>query len=216
VRSGDRFLEIGCAPGKTLAWVSAALGAEVSGLDYSDRGLAVARELFATLNLRADLRCEELDRTTFSPGSFDVVFSAGVIEHFADPSPVVRAHLRLLRSGGLLLVTIPDYSGVYGWLQHYFDAPSLEIHNLRLMSTAALKRVVPADACYDIRTYRFGRLSPWVLTPQARWPRPLALTASAAFNALGLLQPIDLAPLCPMLVLEARLRRSAEQGPALY
>jgi 2-polyprenyl-3-methyl-5-hydroxy-6-metoxy-1,4-benzoquinol methylase len=207
VRPGDRFLEVGCAPGKMLAWVSAVLGAEVSGLDYANPGLAATRDLFAALNLRADLRCEDLGRTTFMPGSFDVVFSAGVIEHFDDPQPIVLDHLRLLRPGGLLLVTIPDYSGLYGRLQAYFDAASLEIHNLRLMNPAALRGVVSPGECAAIRTYRFGRLSPWVLTPQVRWPGSIATVVSFGLNALALLQPFDFPPLCPMLVLEARRRR---------
>lgn len=206
VRRRDRFIEIGCAPGKMLAWVSAALGAEVCGLDYSDRGIAVARDLFAALKLSADLRCEELARTTFPPATFDVVFSAGVIEHFEDPSPIVRDHLRLLRPGGRLLITIPDYSGLYGRLQGYFDAPSLDIHNLHLMDPDVLKSVAPPEECTDVTTYRFGRLSPWVLSLGARWPSPIASAVSYAFNTLALLQPADLAPLCPMLVLEARRR----------
>ena len=66
VRPGDRFLEIGCAPGKLLSWVAAELRAEVAGLDYSPRGLATAKRLFSTLQLSADFRCEDL-RATRSP-----------------------------------------------------------------------------------------------------------------------------------------------------
>src|SRR5206468_8151209 len=82
VRPGDRFLEIGCAPGKMLAWVAAVLKASVSGLDYSERGLATSRRLFKALNLAADFRCEDLRQTTFPSASFDVVVRFGVIEPF--------------------------------------------------------------------------------------------------------------------------------------
>jgi hypothetical protein len=34
-----------------------------------------------------------------------------------------------------------------------------------------------------------------------RWPAPLAAAALACLNLAGLLQPVDIAPLCPWLVL---------------
>jgi hypothetical protein len=50
VRSGTRYLEIGCAPGKMLAWVASTLRAEASGLDYSETGIAQCRSLFTALD----------------------------------------------------------------------------------------------------------------------------------------------------------------------
>jgi hypothetical protein len=52
--------------------------------------------------------------------------------------------------------------------------------------------------------YRCGRLSPWIIHFQIRWPAPLAMGVSYALNALGLLQPFDIGPLCPMLVLSIK------------
>jgi 2-polyprenyl-3-methyl-5-hydroxy-6-metoxy-1,4-benzoquinol methylase len=100
VKPGMRFLEVGCAPGKMLAWVARVLGAEVAGVDYSPRGVTLSRELLHTPGVAADLRCENIFATSFEPGSFDVVFSAGVIEHFEDPRDIVCRHLRLARPGG--------------------------------------------------------------------------------------------------------------------
>ena len=95
VRPGQRVLEIGCAPGKMLAWVAAALRGQVSGLDYSRRGLDQALRLFDALHLSADLRCEDLRQTTLPRASFDIVYSLGVIEHFEDPREIVSDHLSL-------------------------------------------------------------------------------------------------------------------------
>src|SRR5947207_15902867 len=89
VRPGSSFLELGCAPGKLLAWVALRLGARVSGLDYSPTGIAWARELFDALGCKGDLRCEELFSTSFPRDAFDIVFSSGLIEHFDDPSTIV-------------------------------------------------------------------------------------------------------------------------------
>lgn len=204
VRPGDRFLEIGCAPGKMLAWVASVLRAEVSGLDSSETGLATASRLFAALHLAGDLRCEALERTSFAPASFDVVYSSGLIEHFADPATVVHQHLQLVKPGGVAVITVPNYRGVYGSLQRYFDAEILSIHNLDVMTCEALVDLVPRDASLQVRAYRSGRLSPWVLTMARRWPGPIALTVAHLANAAAWLQPVDVQALCPMLVLEVR------------
>jgi 2-polyprenyl-3-methyl-5-hydroxy-6-metoxy-1,4-benzoquinol methylase len=202
VRPGDRFLEIGCAPGKLLAWVAAELHAEVSGLDYSTKGMATARRLFDALQLTADFRCEDLRQTTFPTSSFDVVVSFGVIEHFDDPREVVRDHLKLVRPGGKALMLVPNYRGIYGTLQRYFDRESLDYHNLNIMTCEALSALVSRDEAASVRAYPTGRLSPWQTSFTKRWPVPLSLGVAHAANAAALLQPFEVRALCPLLVLE--------------
>ena len=202
VKPGDRVLEVGCAPGKILAWLAAALRANVSGLDFSARGLDQAARLFAALRLQGDLRREDLRATSFPRETFDLVYSLGVIEHFDDPRGIVRDHLSLVRPGGTALMTVPNYRGVYGTLKRYFDAESLLYHNLEIMTPQALAALAPVDERVRARAYAFGRLSPWVLTMTKRWPRRVALAVSYVVNAAALLQPVDIRVLCPVLVLE--------------
>jgi SAM-dependent methyltransferase len=207
VRPGHRFLEIGCAPGKILAWAASDRQAEVSGLDYSAPGLATSKRLFDALHLSGDLRCEDLGQTTFPRASFDVVYSSGLIEHFADPRTVVRQHLDLVKPGGMAVITVPDYSGIYGVLQRYFDTAILGIHNLDIMSVGAMQDLVAREDYESVRAFRFGRFSPWQLTVEKRWHPLVALGVCHAANAISLLQPVDIPALCPTLVLEVRTRR---------
>ena len=206
VRPGMRVIELGCAPGKILAWVAAGLGAHVAGLDYSERGIDWCRRLFETLRIPADLRCEDVFATTFEPRTFDVVYSAGLIEHFEDPRAIVKAHVTLVKPGGRAIVAIPDYGGIYGWLQRRLDPANLAVHNLRIMSPTALARLAPAELSGTIRTYRAGRLSPWQLSLERRLPSPLGRIAALALNGVGLVQPADISPFCPLLVLEISRR----------
>ena len=151
VRRGMRVLELGCAPGKILAWTAADLGASVAGLDYSERGIAWSRTLFERLAIPADLRCEDVFQTTFTPGGFDLVYSFGLIEHFEDPRAIVRAHLALVRPGGKTVIAIPDYGGIYGRLQRRLDPANLAIHNLDIMSVDALCQLAPPELSGDVR-----------------------------------------------------------------
>lgn len=207
VRPGTRFVEIGCAPGKMLAWVAVTLGARVTGIDYSPRGIDIARELFRRLGIQGDLRCEDIFETTLEAGSFDIAYSAGLIEHFDDPQELVRRHLVLVRPGGLVLITIPNYRGLYGALQSWFDQPNLMLHNLAIMDTEALVSLTPPDLPATARAYPWGRLSASTVSVRNHLPVPVAFVVNHAVNALGLLQPVDIPSLSPMLVLEIRRRQ---------
>ncbi len=201
VAPGARVLEIGFAPGKYLAWVAKVLGARVAGVDFAENGIATARRLFSALGIEGDLRHEDVFQTTFPPGSFDLVYSLGVIEHFDDPRPLVRIHASLLAPGGTALIAIPNYRGLYGSIQRRFDVASLAIHNLDIMTVDALADLAPRDLVSRVEVYRFGRLLPGLISFHRRWPAPAAAAAVAALNLAGLMQPFDVGALCPWLVL---------------
>lgn len=201
VRPGMHVLEIGFAPGKQLASLAARRGARVAGVDYSETGVRHARELFSALGLEGDLRCEDVFQTSFERARFDVVYSVGVIEHFEDPSELVRIHVELLRPGGTALIFIPHYGGVYGSLQRRFDPDNLAIHNLGIMHAEALLALAPVDLVKQAKAFPCGRINPWQVSWHKGMPRPLALATGVALNAAGVLQPFDINALCSMLAL---------------
>lgn len=195
-------LEIGYAPGKTLAWVAKILKAKVAGVDYSESGVEFSKKLFTTLEIDGDLRCEDVFSTTFQPQSFDVVYSVGVIEHFEDPKPIVRQHVTLLKPGGTALIFIPDYKGIYGKLQSYFNPDNLLIHNLDIMTCQTLVELAPTDLTNEAATFRAGRINPGLISFEKKWPSLLARFTTYFLNGLGIIQPFDIYPICPFLVLK--------------
>jgi SAM-dependent methyltransferase len=202
VRPEMRVLEIGFAPGKYLSWLAKRLGARVSGVDYSQSGVDTARRLFTAVGVEGDLRCEDLFRTTFEPGTFDFVYSMGVIEHFDDPRDILQRHVSLARpGGGIALVTIPNYGGVYGRLQRSFDPENLAIHNTGIMSVEALRRLGQSDPRVRAEVFPFGRVMPDLVSWSRRVRPRAALALSLALNGLGLVQPRDVRVVCPWLVL---------------
>ncbi len=137
VRPGNRFLEIGSAPGFALK-CAATLGAVASGLDYSATGVHETLALFIRVELEADTRCKYIFATTFADGPFDVVHSAGVSKHFDGSGEIVDLHRRLLRPGGVALITIPNLSGISGRISKWTDPNNLAIHSTNIMSLEAL------------------------------------------------------------------------------
>lgn len=203
IKPGMRVLEIGCAPGHTLAWVAQALKVEVAGLDYSIRGIDHARRLFDRLDIPGDLRCEDVFQASFQESTFDCVYSCGVIEHFDDPRQIVEIHVRLLKPGGSALITIPNLSGIYGRIQRYFDEDILSLHNLNIMNPVSLTGLAPAHLVQDVRSYPFGRPSAMFILDK-KLPKWLAIGSGLFINLIGNLQPFDITSLCPLLVLGMR------------
>jgi SAM-dependent methyltransferase len=57
----------------------------------------------------------------------------GFIEHFDDPFPAISKHVDLLKPGGILLLGVPNYSGIYKPVLQRLAPTMLSTHNLRVM-----------------------------------------------------------------------------------
>jgi len=98
--AGQRVLDVGCGGG-ILSESMAALGANVTGVDLSEKALKVAQlhllESGAQVSYR-HVAVEQLARS--EPGTFDVVTCMEVLEHVPDPASQVSACAQLLKPGG--------------------------------------------------------------------------------------------------------------------
>jgi len=96
-------LDVGCGGG-ILAETLAAEGAVVTGIDPSEKSLAVAREHARRSGLAIDYRrgtAEELSGSGLE-GTFDQVFAVDVLEHVADLDRTLAAIAQVLAPGGAL------------------------------------------------------------------------------------------------------------------
>jgi SAM-dependent methyltransferase len=105
-----RVIEIGSGRGLN-GLLYALRGAAVTLLDQSPLVLRQARELYAEHEVTFDPAVGdvlELPRTLY--GRFDVSMSFGLCEHFVgdERAAVVRAHLELVRPGGVALLGVPN------------------------------------------------------------------------------------------------------------
>lgn len=113
--TADRFrvLEIGAAPGGYLAYFARMSGCLAVGLDSSPAGVAKLEANFRILGL--NLECHRKDVMTDELGEIkpnDLVYSLGLIEHFTDPTQIIKKHRDLLKPGGTLAVGAPNFRGI--------------------------------------------------------------------------------------------------------
>jgi SAM-dependent methyltransferase len=129
---GDAF-EVGCAPGKWLAFLAKNFDMNVNGIEYSKAGMQATRRNFEILNLPIDTILSG-DFFVIKPEPrFDLVMSFGFIEHFEDPDAVVARHAEWLKPGGMLIIGVPNFNGIYKPIQTILDKSILLKHNLKTM-----------------------------------------------------------------------------------
>ena len=101
-----RVLDVGCAAGIFLHEAQET-GWEVAGLDMSEWFVQYARDTYGL-----SLQRHPLLAAPFAPGGFDAVALMDVLEHLSQPKENLRRARELLRPGGLLYLTTPDYDSV--------------------------------------------------------------------------------------------------------
>ncbi len=135
---GLKIIEIGSAPGTNLVRLHQTFGYEPYGVEYAEAGANLNRAVFSQYGLnpnnviRADFFSEGF--LARYEGTFDLVISRGFIEHFTEMESVIDAHLRLLKPGGKLIITIPKLTGVPNLLFRIFNPAVIPMHNLKIMN----------------------------------------------------------------------------------
>jgi SAM-dependent methyltransferase len=110
---GRTAIELGGAPGQYAAYLNRVLGYEPYVLDRSRVGCEKTRENFRLLGIPGTVFQGDLFDTPTSPSRFDVVYSLGLIEHFDDLTEGIRAHVRLAKPNGIVVVGAPNFAGIY-------------------------------------------------------------------------------------------------------
>jgi len=98
--AGKRVLDVGCGGG-LLSEGMAVRGADVTGIDLSEKPLGVARLHLLESGQKVDYRkiaAEQLAEEM--PGAFDAVTCLEMLEHVPNPSSIVNACTRLVKPGG--------------------------------------------------------------------------------------------------------------------
>ncbi|MEZ6038762.1 MAG: metalloregulator ArsR/SmtB family transcription factor [Planctomycetota bacterium] len=97
---GERVLDLGCGAGFLAGWL-AERGASVLGVDHSERMLEQARA-----NVTAgDFRVGELDALPVAAGEVDAAFANLVWHHVPEHDAAAREAFRVLRDGGVVVVS---------------------------------------------------------------------------------------------------------------
>lgn len=109
---GRSVVDVGCGTGELLRQIAERGARGLTGIDYSEKAIEIARSRGPTTNTRY-VSGDFLDMT---PVENDVVISCGTIEHSDNPGEFLKALERWCRDDGMIIVTCPHFINVRGFV----------------------------------------------------------------------------------------------------
>jgi len=189
-RPDGEVLELGCAPGDMLRRIHRLRPRlKISGIDYAEEGCRTTAAVLKGLGLPANVYHGDV-RTAELQTKFDVVTSFGLIEHFDDPSDILRCHARFCRPGGTVAVALPNFtSPLVRLLADRFCPDNLAIHNLKIMNLNALQQAMEQAGLKNVRTGGDGGTQLHVLISRPDVVSRIYAAAGRVWNAGAVFVP---------------------------
>jgi SAM-dependent methyltransferase len=125
------FLEVGCGTGFVISCVAKAFPSlELEASEYFEEGLVFAQQRLPQCRFR------QLDATAMAEdNAYDCIGSFDVIEHINADERVLSNFNRALRTGGFLLLTVPQHPWLWSAADDY-------AHHVRRYTVKELRRKV--------------------------------------------------------------------------
>ncbi|MBA7691237.1 Ubiquinone biosynthesis O-methyltransferase [subsurface metagenome] len=106
-RAKIRILDIGCGTGEYITIPLGRLGATITGIDTHQPSIEHARQRNPYENVH--FQCVSVDE--LSDQQFDFVICSEVLEHLGEPAKMLESMKKLLKPGGVCIITIPNGYG---------------------------------------------------------------------------------------------------------
>jgi SAM-dependent methyltransferase len=113
-----KILELGCGTGIDLSIIAAENGQSICfGSDLSVASIRISREINKKFGKGIQFFVADTLNLPLKRDAFDLIYSQGLIEHFKDPARIIRSQLSALKSGGILIVNVPQRFTGYTWMK---------------------------------------------------------------------------------------------------
>lgn len=125
IKTGSHVLDICCRTGNGAAYFAAKRGVSGVCMDVSDKMLKIAEERLKQENFAFITKRFEDYNLPAKDSEFDAVLCFETIEHIPDVDAFMLELNRVLKPGGELILTMPNYL----WEPIHFFAAALRIHH---------------------------------------------------------------------------------------
>lgn len=129
------FADFEAAKGKKVLEIGVGLGADLYGIDLTERAVEHTHRRLALFGLSSKLAVGDAERLDFSEQNFDLVYSWGVFHHSPDTPKAIAEVYRVLKPGGQVKVMIYHTWSMIGlmlWLRYALLAgrPWRSLHSI--------------------------------------------------------------------------------------
>jgi len=113
-KGNEKVLEVGCGRGFYLNALSRCFPKlKITGIDLSPERLDKARDFIG--QSRVELLQADVTSLPFKNNSFDRIIAAEILEHVKDDQRAISEIYRVLRPGGLVMITVPNKDYPFLW-----------------------------------------------------------------------------------------------------
>lgn len=156
-------IELGGFPGYYAIFLKKYFGLNTSLFDFYVHQPVLKDVLNANDLQEKDITVIEGDLFNYQPQQqYDLVLSCGLIEHFNDTQDIIARHVTFLKPGGTLFITLPNFTGINGWLQRKYDPDNYSKHNISSMNPQLLANCCEALGLKNISSGYYGKFSVWL------------------------------------------------------
>lgn len=199
-------IELGGFPGYYAIFLKKYCGLKTTLFDYYIHPGVLNEVLKANGLTEKDVEVIEGDLFNYQPSAqYDLVLSCGLIEHFHDTKDIIARHLPFLAPGGTLLITLPNFTGVNGWVQRKYDLSNYEKHNISSMNPELLASYCKELGLKNIEANYCGKFSIWLENreEQSGFTKAFLKTLWFAGKIATKIVPVESKRLSPYIVVKA-------------
>jgi len=113
LKPGSHVLDAGCGSGRHLRALAKLPGLKIVGVDRNpadvDEAVKALKKMPDALSTDYSVTCADITRLPFADGSFDCVICSEVLEHIPEHEAALKELVRVLKSRGTLVVSVPRY-----------------------------------------------------------------------------------------------------------
>lgn len=120
--SGKKMLEVGCGNGDFSNYLAVNNNADILGLDFSTESIKIAnqkKEVFGAKT--SSFMVGDAQNIDLPDNSFDIIVSCECLEHIPVPQKMVSEIFRLLKPGGMVVLTTENYFNAYAYHRVYLQ-----------------------------------------------------------------------------------------------
>lgn len=153
---GKKILEVGAGMGGDSIFL-AKKGASITVLDFTKEALQLIRQNARREGVEIKTIQADARNMPFKDNSFDIIFHQGLLEHFKNPQELLVEQKRILKSGGYVLIDVPQRYTTYTIKKHLLMMTGRWFAGWeREFSIHELEQLVKASGFVPICSYGWG------------------------------------------------------------